>query len=158
MDKKDPISQTLIDSKIPYEDDQMNQTNYVFSFPIKSPDDSVLVSDVGALDQLEHWLIYAENWCEGNPSCTIYINESEWLEVGAWVYKNFDKIGGLSFLPYSGHTYKQAPYEEITKEQYETAKNNLPPHIDWELLNKYESEDNTTSSQELACSANGCEI
>lgn len=159
MDKKDPISQTLIDSKIPYEDDQMNQTNYVFSFPIKSPDDSVFVSDVGALDQLEHWLIYAENWCEGNPSCTIYVNENEWMEVGAWVYKKFDKIGGLSFLPYSGHTYKQAPYEEIAKEQYENDISGFPKDIDWGLLNKYEDDDNTTGSQELACSgAKGCEI
>lgn len=158
IDRKDPISKVLIDSNIPYEEDHMNQTNYVFSFPIKSPKGSIFIKDMDAIMQLEHWLIYAENWCEGNPSCTIYVKEDEWLRVGSWVYDNFDKIGGLSFLPLSNHNYKQQPYIEITEEEYIKLHEKMPKEISWNLLYKYESEDNTAGSQELACVGGACEL
>lgn len=158
MDKKDPVSPVLIDSGVPYEDDHLNSSVYVFAFPIESPEDSIFIADMSAIDQLEHWLIYRNHWCEGNPSVTIYIEEHEWLEVGAWVYRNFDDIGGLAFLPYSDHIYKQAPYEEITEETYTQLVEAMPAEIDWAMLTKYEIEDQTTSSHELACSGGSCEL
>ena len=158
MDKKDPVSRVLIEAGIPYEDDHMNNSTHVFSFPIESPDGSIYIKDLTAIEQLEHWLTYQVNWCEGNPSVTIFIKEHEWLEVGAWVYRNFDSIGGLSFLPHSGHTYKQQPYEEIDKETYATLVEAMPKEIDWKLLNEYEVEDETTSSHELACAGGSCEL
>ena len=158
IDKKDSIGRVLIESGIPVEEDHMNPSNYVFCFPIKAPKKSVFVKDVSAIDQLDHWMIYQKNWCEGNPSCTIYVKEDEWLEVGAWVYENFDDIGGLSFLPLSNHTYKQQPYTEITKEEYISANKTMPTNIDWELLSSYEDDDETTGMQTLACTGNSCEI
>lgn len=158
MDKKDPVSKVLIEANVPYEDDCTNNSVYVFSFPIQSPKDSVYTDDLGAIAQLEHWLIYRNHWCEGNPSVTIYVKEHEWMEVGAWVYKHFDEIGGLSFLPYSDHIYRQAPYEEIDKKEYDKLVKAMPDNIDWDLLNKYEVEDQTTSSHEIACSGGSCEL
>ena len=110
-----------------------------------------------ALDQLEHYLLYREEWCEHNPSITVYVREHEWLKVGAWVYENFDKLGGVSFLPHSDHAYQQAPYEEITGEQYSELVAAFP-QVDWLQFHQFESTDHTTGSQELACTAGACEI
>jgi len=158
-DNKDPLTQFLKDAGLPNEPDVMkpNDTT-VFYFPIKAPDGAVVTKDLAAIDHLEIWKVYREHWTEHNPSVTINIHEDEWLRVGAWVYDNFDSIGGVSFLPASEHTYKQAPYQEITKEEYETAVNQMPKTIDWSILSLYEKVDSTTGSQELSCVAGACEI
>ena len=158
-DKKDPLSKFLIDQGIPYEDDLMQPDNtVVFSFPMKSPTKAVLREDLSAVTQLENWKNYQENWCEHKPSVTISVKEDEWFEVGSWVYDNFKDVAGVSFLPHSDHTYKQAPYQDITKEEYLTLSKKMPRNVDWTLLSDYEQEDNTTGTQELACSAGACEI
>ena len=158
-DKKDPLSQFLIDQGIPYEDDLMQPDNtVVFSFPMKSPTKAVLREDLSAVTQLENWKNYQENWCEHKPSVTISVKEDEWFEVGSWVYDNFKDVAGVSFLPHSDHTYKQAPYQDITKEEYLALSKKKPRNVDWTLLSDYEQEDNTTGTQELACSAGACEI
>jgi len=157
-DKKDPISQLLIDQGIPYENDVTNSQTYVFSFPIKSPDSAIVVKDMGAMDQLNLWKNYAANWCEHKPSMTCYYKDSEFLDIGAWVWKNLDSISGISFLPYSDHVYKQAPYEEITEKQYNSIMEKMPASLDWSKLSLYENEDNTSGSQTLACAGNTCEI
>ena len=158
-DKKDPISQFMKDQGVPCEDDVTKPDNtYVFSFPIKSPSHSVFRNDKTAIEQLETWKIYHTSWCEHNPSVTITVREHEWIEVGAWVYSNFNEIGGISFLPHSDHTYRQAPYQECGKEEYEKMSKLMPKNIDWDKLSEYEKEDNTIGSQELACSGNSCEL
>ncbi len=158
-DKKDPLSKFLIDQGIPYEDDLMQPDNtVVFSFPMKSPTKAVLREDLSAVTQLENWKNYQENWCEHKPSVTISVKEDEWFEVGSWVYDNFKDVAGVSFLPHSDHTYKQAPYQDITKEEYLALSKKMPRNVDWTLLSDYEQEDNTTGTQELACSAGACEI
>jgi ribonucleoside-diphosphate reductase alpha chain len=155
-DKTDPLAQFLVSQGVPYEDDITKPNNtYVFYFPVESPDSSVFRDEITALEQLEHYLVYKENWCEHNVSCTIYVRESEWFEIGAWVYKHFNELGGVSFLPHTDHIYKQAPYQEITKEKYETLVNSFPK-IKWD--NFHEEYDGTTGTQELACSAGICEI
>jgi ribonucleoside-diphosphate reductase alpha chain len=158
-DKKDPITQFLKDSGIPAEDDAMkpNDTT-VFSFPIKAPEHAITRDKVSAIQQLEIWLTYQRHWCEHKPSVTISVKEDEWMEVGAWVYKHFDECSGISFLPYSEHTYVQAPYQEITKEQYLELKNKMPEYIDWNALSLYELEDSTTGTQSLACVSGECDI
>lgn len=158
MDKKDPICKVLSDNGIPYEDDIMNTNVSIFSFPIKSHENSIFVKDVDAITQLKHWMIYKEHWCEHNPSVTIYIKEHEWLRVGAWVFDNFDQIGGLAFLPYHGGIIPQSPYEEISETTYKELNDKMPTIIDWELLSSYERSDMTTGVQELACSSGSCEI
>jgi len=156
-DKKDPLTQFMM-TKIPYEDDITSKEIAIFSFPIKAPDDSVLVADVGAIKQLELWKIYYDNWCEHKPSITVYYkDDEEFMEVGAWLYKHFDDCSGVSFLPVSDHTYQQAPYEEISAEAFETLSKDFPV-FDWTELSQYELEDNTKGTQELACSAGACEI
>jgi len=158
-DKKDPISQFMKDQGVPCEDDVTKPDNtYVFSFPTKSPSHSVFRNDKTAIEQLETWKIYHTSWCEHNPSVTITVREHEWIEVGAWVYSNFNEIGGVSFLPHSDHTYRQAPYQECGKEEYEKMFKLMPKNIDWDKLSEYEKEDNTIGSQELACSGNSCEL
>ena len=158
-DKKDPLSKFLIDQGIPYEDDLMQPDNtVVFSFPMKSPTKAVLREDLSAVTQLENWKNYQENWCEHKPSVTISVKEDEWFEVGSWVYNNIKDVAGVSFLPHSDHTYKQAPYQDITKEEYLSLSKKMPRNVDWTLLSDYEQEDNTTGTQELACSAGACEI
>ena len=158
-DKKDPLSQFLIDQGIPHEDDLMQPENtVVFSFPMKSPTKAVLREDLSAITQLENWKNYQEHWCEHNPSVTISVKEDEWFEVGSWVYNNFKDVAGVSFLPHSDHTYKQAPYQDITKEEYDALSKKMPRNVDWTLLSNYEREDNTTGTQELACNAGACEI
>ena len=158
-DSKDPLTQFLIDSGVPYEPCVMKpDTTVVFSFPTKAPKGCVTREDVDAIQQLEIWLMYQRHWCEHKPSVTITVREHEWLEVGAWVFKHFDEMSGVSFLPHSDHSYKQAPYQEITKEKYEEAIADMPTDIDWAYLSKYELEDTTVGSQTLACSGDSCEI
>jgi ribonucleoside-triphosphate reductase len=155
-DAKDPLTAFLISQGVPSEVDVTNPGNVVFSFPIKSPEGSVTREEMGAIAQLEHYLVFAQEWCEHNPSITVYVKENEWLEVAAWVYKNFDYIGGVSFLPHSDHIYQQAPYQEITKEAYEEFVTKMPTRLDWSLLK--EEEDNVMSYKELACLGGVCEI
>ncbi len=159
-DKRDPLTRFLMDEGVPTEDDVTKPKDMaVFSWPQKAPHGAILRNDVTALEQLELWKVYQEHWCEHKPSITVYVDEHEWLEVGAWVYKHFDIVSGVSFLPKEKHTYRQAPYEEITKERYEELRSAMPTAIDWERLAEYDGEtDNTTSSQELACVAGVCDI
>ena len=158
-DMKDPLTQFMIDQGIPSEPDvfKPDQT-MVFSFPQKAPDKAVVTSDMSAIDQLEMWLAYQRSWCEHKPSVTINVRSSEWFSVGAFVYKNFDEMSGVSFLPYSEHTYQQAPYEEIGKSDYTTLLSLMPESIDWAKLKEYEAEDTTIGSQTLACTGGSCEI
>ena len=158
-DKKDPLTQMMIDTGFPVEDDQMNPTHTsVFSFPIKCYKEAVFRQDMTAIQQLELWKTYQEHWCEHKPSVTISVKEDEWMEVGAWVYKHFDLMSGVSFLPFSDHSYKQAPYQDCTELEFEKLENQIPKNVDWSLLAKYEKSDMTIGSQELACVAGGCEI
>lgn len=155
----DPLTQFLKDSGVPNEPDVMkpDQTT-VFYFPQKAPKNATITKDLTAIDHLEMWKSYRTYWTEHNPSVTVNVHEDEWLRVGAWVFDNFDSIGGVSFLPASEHTYKQAPYQEITKEQYEEWLKKMPSNIQWEMLSFYEKEDGTTGTQELSCVAGECEI
>ena len=159
-DKKDPLTQMMVDAGFPVEDDVMNPNHTsVFSFPMKVDRGAVFRTDMTAIEQLELWLTYQKNWCEHKPSVTISVKEHEWLEVGAWVYEHFDYMSGVSFLPFSEHTYKQAPYQDCDKEEYEKILKSMPKIVDWSLLGEYEKQDMTIGSQELACSAaGGCEI
>jgi len=158
-DKKDPLTKMMVDQGFPVEDDVMNPSHTaVFSFPMQVNKDAVFRTDMTAIDQLKLWKIYQENWCEHKPSVTISVKESEWLEVGAWVYDNFDMMSGVSFLPFSEHTYKQAPYQDCAKEEFEALLSKMPKEINWSDLASYEKTDMTIASQELACVAGGCEI
>ena len=159
-DKKDPLAQAMVEAGFPVEDDVMQpEHNYVFSFPMKADPESVFRMDMSAIEQLELWLKYQKHWCEHKPSVTISVKEHEWLEVGAWCYKHWEWMSGVSFLPFSDHTYRQAPYQDCTKEEYEKAKKDMPSDVNWmELLAKYESTDMTEGAQELACVAGICEI
>lgn len=159
-DNKDPITAFLKDAGIYSEPDYMApNTTTVFYFPRKSPDSAVLRDELTAVDQLETWKTIQESWCEHKPSATVYVRDDEWMEVGAWVYKNFDLLSGVSFLPYDGGTYRQAPYQEVTEEEYHAfCKEHPMPDIDWTDLRMYEQEDNTTGSQEFACLAGACEV
>ena len=158
--KTDPISVFLKEVGIPVEDDVMKPTEtYVFSFPIKSPDDAIVRNDLTAIDHLNTWLVYQRAWCEHKPSITVSVKEDEWMEVGAWVYKNFDEVSGISFLPSFDHSYKQAPYQEITKKEYEDLLSKMPKSIRWEDLSFYETEDGTSTNATLACTSDGnCEL
>ena len=155
----DPLTQFLKDSGIPNEPDVMKpEETTVFYFPQKAPKNATITKDLTAIDHLEMWKIYRTYWTEHNPSVTINVHEDEWLRVGAWVFDNFDSIGGVSFLPASEHTYKQAPYQEISKDEYEEWVKKSPSSIQWEMLSLYEKEDGTTGTQELSCVAGECEI
>jgi len=159
-DNKDPLTIFLKDSGVYNEPDVMApDSTTVFYFPIKSPEGSVNREAVSAIDQLETWKILQEHWCEHKPSATVYIKEDEWVDVGSWVYKNFDLLSGVAFLPYDGGTYKQAPYQELSEEEYEKwVAENPTPTIDWSDLRFYETEDTTTGSQELACAGGVCDV
>ena len=158
-DKKDPLTKMMVDMGFPVEDDVMKPLDTsVFSFPIKCSEDAVFRQDMNAIEQLELWKTYQEHWCEHKPSVTISVKENEWIEVGAWVYKNFDLMSGVSFLPYSEHTYKQAPYQDCDEKDYEKLLNKMPVNVDWTKLSDYETSDMTVGSQELACSSGSCEI
>ena len=155
----DPLTQFMKDVGIPAEPDLSKpNTTTVFSFPTKSPYGAVTRTEMTAIDQLQYWLVFQRHWCEHKPSVTISVKESEWMEVGAWVYKNFDEVSGISFLPFSEHTYQQAPYQDINEEQYNTFLEKMPNYINWSLLKEYEKEDTTIGSKEFACTADSCEI
>jgi ribonucleoside-triphosphate reductase len=157
-DRKSPVSAFLKSLGVANEPESLKPNDVdVFYFPLESPDTSVCRNDRNAIEQLELYLTYKQHWTEHNPSCTIYVRETEWTDVLAWVYKHFDIIGGVSFLPHSDHVYNQAPYTEITKEQYQTAVAKMP-QIDWAVLPQFEKEDATTAARELACSAGQCDL
>ena len=158
-DNKDPLTQFMSDQGIPNEPDVMKpDMTTVFSFPMKSPSSAVITADMTAIQQLEMWLAYQRSWCEHKPSVTINVKSEEWLEVGAFVYKHFDEMSGVSFLPFNEHTYQQAPYQDCSKDAYEEMLEKMPLSIDWGKLSEYEEEDNTAGSQTLACSGDSCEI
>lgn len=159
-DKKDPLATMMLDMGFPAEDDVTKPDNtYVFSFPIKSPENAIYRKDMTAIEQLELWLMYQRHWCEHKPSITVSVKEEEWPEVGAWVWKHFDEMSGVSFLPFSDHTYQQAPYQDCTREEYEALAAKMPKEVDWSKLASYENTDLTEGAQMLACSsAGGCEI
>ena len=158
-DNKDPLTQFMKEQGVPSEPCVMKpETTTVFSFPQKSPQSAITRNDMTALEQLEMWLVYQRHWCEHKPSVTVTVRDHEWLEVGAWVYRNFDEVSGISFLPHSDHSYQQAPYQEITKAEYEHLLSVMPERIDWVKLSEYEMEDTTKASQQFACSAGVCEI
>ena len=158
-DKKDPLTKMMTDQGFPVEDDQMNPSHTsVFSFPMKVDRSAIFRTDMTAIEQLELWLTYQKHWCEHKPSVTISVKENEWLEVGAWVYEHFDYMSGVSFLPFSEHTYKQAPYQDCTKEEYEMLLGKMPKVVEWNKLSEYELTDMTIGAQELACAAGFCEI
>ena len=158
-DVKDPMTQFLIEQGVPHEPDHTKpKDTVVFSFPQKAPDGALVREDLSALEHLEIWKTIQEHWCEHKPSITINVREDEWPEVQAWVWKNWDILSGVSFLPYAEHTYKQAPYQEITYEEYEAWLQKMPQSIDWDKLADYEKEDHTVGSQELACASGFCEI
>ena len=158
-DKKDPLCDMMIDKGFHAEDDVMkpNDTKVIY-FPMRSPVESVMRDAKSAIEQLEIWKTYQLYWCEHKPSITVYVKEEEWLQVGAWVYENFDVMSGVSFLPHSDHSYKQAPYQEVDKKTYQEWVAKTPRNINWMDLTQYEKEDTTTSSKELACTAGACEI
>jgi len=158
-DNKDPLTQFMIDQGIPSEPCVMkpDQTT-VFSFPQKSPVCAVVTEEMSAIEQLETWLAYQRSWCEHKPSVTINVRKAEWFEVGAFVYKHFDEMSGVSFLPYNEHTYQQAPYQEIDSDTYNNVLLTMPKSIDWSKLSEYEKEDNTVSMQTMACTGDVCEM
>jgi ribonucleoside-diphosphate reductase alpha chain len=158
-DNKDPLCQMMKEMGFPNEADVMKpEHTTVFSFPMKSPDGSVFRKDMTAIEHLNLWLVYQRNWCEHKPSITVTVKESEWMDVGAWVYAHFDEVSGISFLPYADHSYRQAPYQDCTKEEYETLLAKMPKDADWSLLSNYEKEDNTVGNQTFACSGDKCEV
>jgi len=158
-DNKDPLTHFLTDQGVPAEPCvSQPETTTVFSFPVKSPDNCVTRNDMTAVEQLETWLMYQRYWCEHKPSVTISVKDDEWMEVGAFVYKHFDEMSGVSFLPHSDHVYQQAPYQDCDKATYQELSKSMPKSIDWGLLAGYEVEDNTSGMQTMACSADSCEI
>ena len=158
-DKKDPLTKMMTDAGFPVEDDVMKpEHTSVFSFPMKAPENAVFRTEMTAIEQLELWLQYQKHWCEHKPSVTISVKEHEWMEVGAWVYKNFEWMSGVSFLPFSDHVYRQAPYQDCSEEEYQELLAQMPEGVDWIKLTEYENKDMTVGSQELACSAGFCEI
>ena len=159
-DNKDPLCQMMKQSGFPNEPDvtKPNHTT-VFSFPTQSPKGAICRTDMTALEQLELWSTYQEHWCEHKPSITVSVKDEEWPEVGSWVWENFDDISGISFLPFSDHTYRQAPYQDCTKQEFDDMSKTIPKDVDWSTLSQFEQQDFTSGSQELACSADGgCEI
>lgn len=156
-DAKDPLAALMIDSGFPHELDVMQEGNWVFSFPQKAPADALVRADLTAIEHLELWMHYQQHWTEHKPSVTVSVRPEEWAEVGVWVWEHLADVSGVSFLPYSEHTYKQAPYQEISAEEYEFHVA-LQPDCRWADLSFYEMADMTTGSQELACSAGGCDL
>jgi ribonucleoside-diphosphate reductase alpha chain len=158
-DKKDPLAKLMVDQGVYHEDDVTKPDHtYVFYFPTKSPETCMTRTDLTALEHLDIWKKYQDEWCEHKPSVTISVKESEWLDVGAWVWNNFDAVSGISFLPYADHSYRQAPYQEISEEEYNEWLTKTTDKVDWNLITEYEKEDSTESTKELACTANTCEI
>ena len=158
-DIKDPLCKFMIDKGFPAEPCVMKPDHtMVFSFPIKSPENATCRSDMTALEQLEMWRTYQNYWCEHKPSVTITVKEDEWMEVGSWVWKYFDQVSGISFLPHSDHSYRQAPYQDCDKETYINLLSEMPVGVDWSELASYEETDNTSGTQTFACSGDSCEV
>ena len=158
-DRKDPLCKFMEDRGFPHEPCVMKPDHtMVFSFPIKSPDNALFRTDLSAIEQLDLWLVYQEHWCEHKPSVTITVKEHEWMDVGAWVWRNFDKVSGISFLPNTDHSYRQAPYQDCTEEEYQELLEKMPDSVDWSELETYEVEDNTKGTQTFACSGDACEV
>jgi len=158
-DNKDPLTQFMKQSGIPSEPCVMKpDSTTVFSFPMKSPQGAVTRTQMSAIEQLEYWLMFQRHWCEHKPSVTVSVKEDEWMDVGAWVYKNFDEVSGISFLPFSDHTYAQAPYQDIDEAKYYALSHEMPDSIDWSKLADFEKEDTTSGGRELACTADACEM
>jgi ribonucleoside-diphosphate reductase alpha chain len=155
-DMKDPLAQFMINKGYKAEEDFYSKSNWVFSFPMKAPKNSVTRHDMTAIEQLELWKIYQDHWCEHKPSITVYVGDDEWMEVGAWVYKNISVLSGVSFLPRDNGSYRQAPYEEIDEAKYNELLALQNVDINW--VEFMEETDTTTSAKELACSAGVCEI
>lgn len=159
QDNKDPLTQFLREAGVPFEPCVMKpDTTTVFYFPVKSPEGAVTRDKVDAVSHLDLWNIYNQHWAEHMVSITVSVKEDEWPRTGAWVYDHFDSLSGVSFLPMDGGTYRQAPYQECTKEEYEEAVARMPKEIDWSQLSMYELEDNTTSSHTPACEGAQCEV
>ena len=154
-DSRDPLCAVLEAAGVPVEADVTSPTTKVFSFPIKSPKNAVVATDMGAMEQLELWEMYQDYWCEHKPSMTCYYRDNEFLEVGQWLYNKFDKVSGISFLPYSEHTYQQAPYEPVDLETYKSLAKEFPKQIDWDIV---EASDMTEGAQQLACVSGVCEV
>ena len=158
---RDPLFTMMKDMGIPCHPEngqtEENASTWVLEFPVKSPEGCITRKDVTAMDQLKHYKNLQHNWCEHNASMTVYVREDEWFEVGNWVYQNWDIVNGVSFLPYDGGHYELAPYEEIDVHTYERLIKTLPL-IDYNMLSKYELEDNTQGKQELACVGDKCDI
>ena len=158
-DNKDPLTNFMVDQGVPNEPCVMKpDTTTVFSFPMQSPKGSKLRNDLSAIDQLNIWLVYQEHWCEHKPSITVTVKEDEWFDVGAFVFKHFDKMSGVSFLPHSDHVYQQAPYQECTKDEYNDMLSRMNTRINWNKLRDYEKGDTTSGSQTMACSGDSCEV
>lgn len=158
-DKKDPLAKMMFDAGFPCEDDVTKpEHTWVFSFPVKAPARGVFRKDMNAVEQLHLWKIYQDHWAEHKPSITVSVKEEEWMDVGAWVFENFNQMSGVSFLPFADHSYRQAPYQDMSVLQYNDLLKKMPKNVDWSKLKEYESTDRTTASQELACSADGCEL
>ena len=158
-DRKDPLCKFMEDKGFPHEPCVMKPDHtMVFSFPIKSPDNALFRADLSAIEQLDLWLVYQEHWCEHKPSVTITVKEHEWMDVGSWVWRNFDKVSGISFLPHTDHSYRQAPYQDCTEEEYQELLEKMPDSVDWSELETYEVEDNTKGTQTFACSGDACEV
>jgi len=156
-DNKDPLTNFMKQQGFPNEPDFMKpDSTTVFSFPVAVADDAVLREDLSAIQHLKLWLLFQRHWCEHKPSVTISVTEHEWPEVGAWVWKHFDEVTGVSFLPMDGGTYRQAPYEAVTKEEYEALAVTMPKDIDWNMF--IEQTDNVEGVQTLSCTAGACEL
>lgn len=155
----DPLTQFMMDAGFPWEADVTNPLKTaVFSFPVKAPEGAITRNDLTAIEHLEIWLAYQRHWCEHKPSVTVSVKDDEWEEVGNWVYENFDEVSGVAFMPHSEHTYQQAPYQDITADEYAEWTYKIPHTVEWSLLSAYELEDTTTSTQDLACTAGGCDV
>ncbi len=159
-DNKDPLCKMMKKQGFPNEPDVSKPDHTtVFSFPAKSPKGAICRTDMSAWKQLSLWHTYAKEWCEHKPSVTVSVKEDEWVNTAAWVYDNFEDISGISFLPFSDHTYRQAPYQDCSKKEYEEMMKLMPKTVDWNNLADFEKQDYTTASQELACTGpDGCEI
>ena len=158
-DKKDPLTQFMTDEGFPVEDELLKPDSMsVFSFPMKSPNKATTRYDINAIEHMKLWKLYAEHWCEHKPSITVSVKEDEWMDVGAFVYANFEAMSGVSFLPMSEHTYQQAPYQDCTEEEYNALLKRMPTNVDWSKLGDYEKEDNTLGTQSLNCTGDVCEV
>lgn len=155
-DVKDPLALFLKEAGVPNEPDVTNPSNVVFSFPIAAPAGSITRHERTAIEALEHYLVFKHAWCEHNPSITVYVKESEWLDVGAWVYRNLDDLGGVSFLPHNDHVYQQAPYQDLDQYHYHKLASEFP-NINWAEFDKYEVDDATMNMHELSCTNGACE-